>query len=618
MKVDTKLLPIKAHYFCFLGCMSPIFPFLMVVALQLGIHVSTMGTLMAVSMLSVLMMKPIIAAIADIFPSYRRSIFIMTLVLMVVSFSSINFVSPMQGIPRVQGQLGILLGTADPPATPSVSMVVEKQEDKGHDVAGLMLAARDNGDECYVAVAWDCVVRCGESWSCFNASSASISSSSSSSLSVTVTLVSQHPGLQFSREWKEASLHSNLSLPDGKPELPSRVYRLEGMGVSEDMFPGNLSLECGSGRWKGARCPGVWEHWQFWMFTLLLFVGMIAFSTGVSITDAVIVDTIGKNGDYGIQRAWGTVGWGLMGPVSGLLVDWQSGSNVTKNYMPAFLICLVLGSCDILISSTTIKVPKITTEHNVLKKIWPILRHPRFFVFCIFVIFNGFFDGVVASYLFMMQENMAMGTSAMNHMKFLQGMTIFVQCGIEAPFMFINSWFMRTLGAHYVTSLVFFLYIFRLLGLAVVGAYGPVWATLLVEILNGPCYGLGYTAIVIFSSKLSPPGTSTTVQSIVNICYEILGYASASYFGGHLFASIGGPGLYLVAGITSLIIFFLHLLSLKLLPPPEEHTEEEKSLEKQQSGEEEKLSPDPETKELDEGSTLTVRVEEEQEASQVN
>ena len=38
-----------------------------------------------------------------------------------------------------------------------------------------------------------------------------------------------------------------------------------------------------------------------------------------------------------------------------------------------------------------------------------------------------------------MQENMAKGTSVMNYMKFLQGLTIFVQCGIEAPFMFINS-----------------------------------------------------------------------------------------------------------------------------------------------------------------------------------
>lgn len=85
------------------------------------------------------------------------------------------------------------------------------------------------------------------------------------------------------------------------------------------------------------------------------------------------------------------------------------------------------------------------------------------------------------------------------------------------------DWFMKTMGSQYVLSLVLFLYMFRLLGLALVGAYGPVWATLVVETLNGPCYGLGYTAIVIYASKLSPPGTSTTVQSVVHICYESLG-----------------------------------------------------------------------------------------------
>ena len=94
-----------------------------------------------------MVMKPIIAAIADIFPSSRRSLFIMTLVFMVVSFSSINFVSPMHGIPKMQGQLvGNLQGTGDHPTTPSVSMVVEKLEDKSHDVVSLMLAAMDDGE----------------------------------------------------------------------------------------------------------------------------------------------------------------------------------------------------------------------------------------------------------------------------------------------------------------------------------------------------------------------------------------------------------------------------------------------------------------------------------------
>lgn len=70
----------------------------------------------------------------------------------------------------------------------------------------------------------------------------------------------------------------------------------------------------------------------------------------------------GEDGDYGIQRAWGTVGWGLMGPVSGLMVDLWSGTNVTKDYTPAFLICLLLGSSDVLISARLIKVKLIVVR----------------------------------------------------------------------------------------------------------------------------------------------------------------------------------------------------------------------------------------------------------------
>ena len=52
----------------------------------------------------------------------------------------------------------------------------------------------------------------------------------------------------------------------------------------------------------------------------------------------------GPDGDYGNQRAWGTVGWGLMGPISGLLIDLYSGDKYGKDYLPAFLILFVLGS----------------------------------------------------------------------------------------------------------------------------------------------------------------------------------------------------------------------------------------------------------------------------------
>ncbi|KAK7084221.1 hypothetical protein SK128_016342, partial [Halocaridina rubra] len=48
-------------------------------------------------------------------------------------------------------------------------------------------------------------------------------------------------------------------------------------------------------------------------------------------------------------------------------------------------------------------------------------------------------------------------------------------------------------------------------------------------------------------------------------------YALAAFAGGLLYEGLGGPGMYMVAGVASAFTFVLHLLSLKFLPPPEEH-----------------------------------------------
>ena len=86
---------------------------------------------------------------------------------------------------------------------------------------------------------------------------------------------------------------------------------------------------------------------------------------------------------------------------------------------------------------------------------------------------------------------------------------------------------MQRIGAQRVMSLVFLFYSVRLCSLAAAGAWGPVWSTLIVEfLLNGLCYGLGYTAIVVYSASLSPAGTTTTIQSLMGVMYESCGECS--------------------------------------------------------------------------------------------
>ena len=50
-----------------------------------------------------------------------------------------------------------------------------------------------------------------------------------------------------------------------------------------------------------------------------------------------------------------------------------------------------------------------------------------------------------------------------------------------------------------------------------------------VELLNGPCYGLGYSALVEHAGYVAPLGTCNTVQGLANICYDSVGYALGKF-----------------------------------------------------------------------------------------
>ncbi|KAK8406388.1 hypothetical protein O3P69_007225 [Scylla paramamosain] len=167
-----------------------------------------------------------------------------------------------------------------------------------------------------------------------------------------------------------------------------------------------------------------------------------------------------------------------------------------------------------------------------------------------------------------LQEDIAerMGTSG-QHVNMVQGLTLLVQALSAIPCMFLCDWFMRRFGAQKVISTVLFLYSLRLLGLAAASHLGVLWVTALVEMINGPCFGLGYTAIVVHASSLAPRGYSTTVQSVVGVCYGTLGYAGASFVGGVMYEVMGGEWLYLVTGAAAFFTWTLHLSYITVCPP---------------------------------------------------
>lgn len=58
---------------------------------------------------------------------------------------------------------------------------------------------------------------------------------------------------------------------------------------------------------------------------------------------------------YGIQRLWGSVGWGLCAPFVGFLIDYYSIGKTDKDFTPLFYLVAVLLVFDLFIA-TSLKV----------------------------------------------------------------------------------------------------------------------------------------------------------------------------------------------------------------------------------------------------------------------
>ncbi|XP_063614496.1 uncharacterized protein LOC134787627, partial [Penaeus indicus] len=283
--------------------MSPVLPFLMVVALQLGIPVSVQGTIYATSLLLTVLGKPLIAALADCFPSFRKAIFLVVITIMVMSYSCVRFIPPMKDPPVLRGRFVLApaghLGkpSASPsPASGSLSvspsslaLTSGSQVESGQEVKGErpMLVTQDDGG-CFIAMSWDCIATCTQPWACLN-------SNMTSGTDLKATHVPSDLGDAAEDGGEAEGVASEGSWLLTTPN--ARFYRLEGADVPPvELVDVNITLECTGGEWEGDACISAWSYAEFWLYFLLLIVGQLCFNTANSITDAIAVDSVGESG----------------------------------------------------------------------------------------------------------------------------------------------------------------------------------------------------------------------------------------------------------------------------------------------------------------------------------
>ncbi|XP_064212552.1 major facilitator superfamily domain-containing protein 6-A [Tribolium castaneum] len=478
MHINKKLLPIKAHYFFFMAAMGPILPQLSVYGKELGISSVVMGTITGILPFAFLFAKPLFGLLVDIYRDYRKTIFMMLIIVMTVSYTVMNFI-PARELLEMEFR--------------NVSAAVD---------------SCNVTDECSNRTRVLCKSDC------------------------------------FANN--ETSF---LVTSDSRPQICAltEISNKANSSKTCDIFCSNKDSEIHPG------C--LYKSISFWSFVILMSIGTIGFNVVNSISDAICFDVIGEDGDYGKQRVWGTIGFGLTALISGYVVNLFSENTV--NYTPAFIIIFVCSIIDI-IACIKLELPVIPVPENIFKDLKKLLNNRYVVTFITFAIFAGILDGLIIYFLFWHLQELAVATNTPN-VKLIEGLVVAAETlGGEVIFFSVAGKILDRIGHVHCFSMCFINYALRL-GLISI-APSPWWIVPIEFFMQGPTYALTYTTIVAYANELAPPGASATMQGIAAGMDDGIGYAIGSILGGVLYEYLGSQYTLQIFSAFGLICSLSHLL----------------------------------------------------------
>ncbi|KAI8431048.1 hypothetical protein MSG28_001115 [Choristoneura fumiferana] len=323
MKVNKKLLPIKGHFFLFNAGTAPLVPYLSTYARQLGFSSATVGLIYTVLPIFGLVAKPLFGVIADRF-KIQKSLFILFQIVTIVSFSAIYLIP--ESTTSVAVELDCDNGLAVVKSCYQEEYLIDpckiQTVASTHEVSACHMNCDMNSPKMWQTVC--------EHWHmpqyCYSATD-----------SIEYTAYVTNVTIRDECAYIAAN---NVTLDDLyllfqascelDPKTPWRLMEIcEGWNADEadschpktrdgDVIPSNLS-----------------------------FTGYLSLATTQALKECVYVEIKNitlpdgaKVSQYGKQRLWGSVGWGIFSLLTGALIDAFSDGEY-KNYAVAFVLMFV-------------------------------------------------------------------------------------------------------------------------------------------------------------------------------------------------------------------------------------------------------------------------------------
>ncbi len=300
------------------------------------------------------------------------------------------------------------------------------------------------------------------------------------------------------------------------------------------------------------------EQWMtgFLVILLTVLVANFFFAPVGALADSATIAMLGdEKSMYGRVRLGGTIGWGVMAPIAGVLID-NYGLKI------AFWSLSILMLINLFVAQNIVHD---APEHTVEEKhgVRFFLTSRRWITFLLSAFLGGLGVLTVTTYLFPHMAEMGASES-------LMGVASFIATVTEFPIFFFGNRLVKRFTSYRLFLLALAMMGVRSLLFAWVSA---PFAILIVQAIGGTIFPAMWLAGVAYADEHAPAGLKSTAMGLFGSMTFGFGSALGGFIGGLLLESIGGRGLFLVFGIIilaglALIEGFKRLVPEKTIPQP--------------------------------------------------
>ncbi len=294
---------------------------------------------------------------------------------------------------------------------------------------------------------------------------------------------------------------------------------------------------------------GVWlSVFAIYRSTSFLFLSvavvLYAFlsSPVLPIVDNAVMTLLGDRRDrYGLERVWGSVGWGVAAVFAGMLIQrW----GLHWAFYGFFVLYGVL-----FLVALRFPVPEVSIASRFWSGLRQLITNRRWVIFLLLALVEGLSLAIFLNFLFLHLSDMGSSRTMMS-------LSLTFATFSEIPVFLVGHKLLRRWTP--VQLLAVAVLVTAVRALLYVGMTAP-WQVLVISLLHGPGFAVMWTAGVAYSNESAPKGLGTTALAVFSGMTFGLGSALGSVTGGWLYQHVSStaPFLWAAAALVLALIPFV-------------------------------------------------------------